>query len=140
MNPRRILLPVDGSEHATNAVGTAIEMAELLSADIILLHCRKSLPLYIGEPYFQAIHDQVVSHTDEMMAPYRRQLEDSGVTYTERILEGRPAEVICRAAEVEKCDLIVMGSRGRSDLKGLLLGSVTHRVLSAAPCPVLVVP
>ncbi|MFH1981530.1 MAG: universal stress protein [Pseudomonadota bacterium] len=140
MNPRRILLPVDGSDHSTKAVDTAIEMAELMSGDIILVHCRKSLPLYLGEPYFQAVHDQVVSHADEMMVPYRRQLEVSGITFSERILEGRPSEVICRVAELEKCDLIVMGSRGRTDLQGLLLGSVTHRVLHSAPCPVVVVP
>lgn len=140
MNPRRILLPVDGSEHSARAVDTAIEMAGLLSGDVILLHCRRSLPLYLGEPYFQAVHDQVMNYTDELTVPYRSQLNESGVTFSERILEGRPAEAICRIADLEKCDLIVMGSRGRTQFQGLLLGSVTHRVLHATPCLVMVVP
>jgi nucleotide-binding universal stress UspA family protein len=140
MESRRILLPVDGSDHATKAVDTAIEMAGLLSAMIVLLHCRKALPLYLGEPYFQAAHNQVTTNTEALMVPYRRQLEAGGVAFTERVLEGRPAEVICRAAMLEKCHMIIMGSRGRTDLQGLLLGSVTHRVLHSASCPVLVVP
>ena len=140
MNPRRILLPVDGSDHSAKAVDTAIEMAELLSGDVILLHCRKSFPQYLGEPYFQAVHDQAMSYADALMVPYRSQLKDAGVAFAERILEGRPAEVICRAAALEHCDMIVMGSRGRTQLQGLLLGSVTYRVLHSAPCPVLIVP
>ena len=140
MESRRFLLPVDGSEHAAKALETATQMAGRLSGEILLLHCRKPLPLYLGEPYFQEVHDQVMSHTEALMAPYREQLEASGVPFTECILEGRPAEVICRTARLEKCQLIIMGSRGRTDLQGLLLGSVTHRVLHAAPCPVLVVP
>jgi nucleotide-binding universal stress UspA family protein len=49
------------------------------------------------------------------------------------------AEVIANVAEVEKCELIVMGSKGKSDLEGLILGSVTHKVLNIASSPVLVV-
>jgi nucleotide-binding universal stress UspA family protein len=140
MESRRFLLPVDGSEHAAKALETAIQMAGWLSGEILLLHCRKPLPLYLGEPYFQEVHDQVMSHTEALMVPYREQLDASRARFTECILEGRPAEVICRTARLEKCQLIIMGSRGRTDLQGLLLGSVTHRVLHAAPCPVLVVP
>ncbi len=140
MESRRILLPVDGSDHATKAVDTAVEMAGLMSAVVVLVHCRKALPLYLGEPYLQAAYNQVTSNTEALMIPYRQQLEAGGVRFTERVLEGRPAEGICRAATIEKCNMIIMGSRGRTHLQGLLLGSVTHRVLHSAPCPVLVVP
>ena len=57
----------------------------------------------------------------------------------DRIFEGPAGHAICEAAEIEKVDMIVMGTRGGNDLEGLLLGSCTHRVLKTAPCPVLVV-
>jgi nucleotide-binding universal stress UspA family protein len=66
-------------------------------------------------------------------------VQDAGVTFIDRILEGPAAQAICRLADIEKIDLIVMGCRGRNDLEGLLLGSCTHRVLKTAPCPVLVI-
>ena len=55
------------------------------------------------------------------------------------VLHTSTAEGIIETAEDMKCDLIVMGSRGRSDIEGLLLGSVTHKVLTLATVPVLVV-
>lgn len=53
------------------------------------------------------------------------------------VLEGPAAEAILRVAEVRKVDLIVMGTRGLGQLKGLLLGSQSQKVLAHAPCPVL---
>ena len=50
------------------------------------------------------------------------------------VVGGRPADTIVAAAERDKADMIVMGSRGFSDLKGLLLGSVSHKVSHLAPC------
>lgn len=54
------------------------------------------------------------------------------------IWEVRPENVIVEEARDSGCDLIVMGSRGLSELEGIILGSVAHRVLAAAHCPVLV--
>jgi nucleotide-binding universal stress UspA family protein len=55
------------------------------------------------------------------------------------VLEGPPADAILNVAQVRECDLIVMGSRGRGALAGLLLGSVSHRVVAHARMPVMVV-
>ena len=71
--------------------------------------------------------------SNELLDPYRKFLQDSGVDFVDRALEGPAAHEICEAAEIEKADMIVMGSRGRNDLEGLLLGSCTHRVLKTAP-------
>jgi nucleotide-binding universal stress UspA family protein len=56
-----------------------------------------------------------------------------------KMVEGHPAETICRVAKEEGCDLIVMGTHGRSGLGRLLLGSVAEQVLREAACPVLTV-
>ena len=66
-------------------------------------------------------------------------LPAENIPFEDRIMEEPAATRITEIAEIEKCDLIVMGSRGLSNLTSLIVGSVTHRVLQTAPCAVLVV-
>ena len=139
MTPKYMLVPVDGSEHSMRAAEYAIGLYPVLEGRILLMHSHKPFPVYLGEPYFQEAHNKIMGHVRDIMAPYHEVFEAADVPFTERILEGRPAEMICRTAEIETCDLIIMGCRGRSNWQGLLLGSVTSRVLHDAPCPVLVV-
>ena len=139
MELKKILVAVDGSDHAMRAAKYATELATLLNAGILLICCHKPFPVVLGEPYFQNAINKILKKSNERLDPYRKLLQDSGIDFTERILEGPAAQAICEAAAVEQADMIVMGSRGRNDLEGLLLGSCTHRVLKTAPCPVLVV-
>jgi len=134
-----ILLPVDGSEHATRATAYALKLAGLMSARVLLLYCHRPFPVKLGEPYFQHAIDKIMAEANALTEPFRSSLAEKGVDFTDLIMEGPPGERICDIARIESCELIIMGSRGRSDLKGLLLGSVAHRVLQQAPCPVLVV-
>ena len=134
-----ILLPVDGSEHATRATAYALKLAGLMSARVVLLYCHRPFPVKLGEPYFQHAIDKIMAEDNALMEPFRSSLAEKGVDFTDLIMEGPPEKRICDIARIENCELITMGSRGRSDLKGLLLGSVAHRVLQQAPCPVLVV-
>lgn len=140
MKLKRVLVPVDGSESAKRALEYAADLIELAGgAEILLVHCHKPFPKLLGEPYMQEAIDKIQENVDRIIAPYREILGKAGVEFTECILEGAPWDKITQAAEIEKCDLIVMGSRGCTDFQGLVLGSVTHRVLHATPCPVLVV-
>ena len=68
------------------------------------------------------------------------EIDTTGLTgpVTRTVTTGGPAATILRAAEA--ADLVVVGSRGRGGLKGLILGSVSRQVVHHAPCPVLVVP
>jgi len=139
MQLKKILVPVDGSECSVRATGYATDMAKLMDGEILLIHCHKSFPAILGEPYFQRAIDKILKKSSELLDPCKKIVQDAGVTVTDRILEGPAARAICEVAKIEKIDLIVMGCRGRNDLEGLLLGSCTHRVLKTAPCPVLVV-
>ena len=139
MELKKILVPVDGSVYSMRAAGYAAELAKDMNSEILLIHCHKSFPVVLGEPYFQKVVNKIMKKSNSLLEPYRKMLQDSGVAFAERILEGSAADAICEVAKIEKMDMIVMGSRGRSDLEGLLLGSCTHRVLSTAECPVLVV-
>ena len=139
MQLKKILVPVDGSDCSVRAASYATELATLMSCEILLIHCHKSFPAILGEPYYQNAINKILKGSNELLAPYKKILQDAGVTFIDRILEGPASQAICEVAEIEKIDLIVMGCRGRNDLEGLLLGSCTHRVLKTAPCPVLVI-
>jgi nucleotide-binding universal stress UspA family protein len=134
-----ILLPVDGSEHALRAAEYSVKIATMMDARLLLLHCHRPFPVKLGDPYFQKAIDKIMQQSAERLAPFRSMLDQKGAEYTELILEGPAGEKICDVARIEKSEMIVMGSRGRSDLTGLFLGSVAHRVLQQAPCPVLIV-
>ncbi|MCK4536675.1 MAG: universal stress protein [Desulfuromonadales bacterium] len=137
---KRILTPVDESLRSHRVVERAAEMAETFHAKIILLHVRQKVPDILGEPYYQKVLDKFFKKAEMTTAPLKKLLEESGVDHEVLILEGDPAQAIIVAAEDEKCDLIVMGTRGLSDFKGMALGSVSHKVLHAADCMVLLVP
>jgi nucleotide-binding universal stress UspA family protein len=139
MNVTRILLPVDGSRLSDAAADMAIDMAASFSASIVLLHVRKPVPTGLGQPNADELLQYLTKNAEAVMDHYRGKLDNAKVDYLDLIIGGEVAEVIANVAEVEKCELIVMGSKGRSDLAGLILGSVTHKVLNISASPVLVV-
>jgi nucleotide-binding universal stress UspA family protein len=136
---RKILLPVDGSDASARAAEVAGGLALAFGGEVLLQHSHKHIADYIGEPFYQHLLDRLLRETRDLLAPYRDRLDAAGVRYDERVMDGEPAGDICTVAQVEGCDLIVMGSRGASGVVGLLLGSVSHKVLGCAPCPVLTV-
>ena len=139
MQPSKIMLPVDGSVQSTHAAKEAVDLAKAFGAQIDLVHCHHAFPHILGEPYYQEAVDKIINGAEELINPYRELLNGSGVEYEEHLLEGPPGTVIPDLAARLKTDLIVMGSRGLSDLEGLVLGSVTHKVLHMVNCPVLVI-
>ncbi len=139
MAASKILIPVDGSSHSLRATQYAVKMAKCLGTGILLIHCHKPFPITLGEPYLQKAITKRLENSNRLLQEYLDLLQAEGIEFEERILEGSPGSVICEAAKIEAIEMIIMGSRGRTDLKGLLLGSVAHRVLHAAPCPVMIV-
>ncbi|MBC17326.1 MAG: universal stress protein UspA [Desulfovibrio sp.] len=139
MNVNRILLPVDGSGPSDAAADMAIGMALDNNATIVLLHVRRPVPTGLGQPNADDLLDILTKGAEAVMDHYREKLEDADVDYTDLVIGGDVAEVVDNVVRVEKCDMVVMGSKGKSDLEGLILGSATHKVLHMVPVPVLVV-
>jgi nucleotide-binding universal stress UspA family protein len=135
MDIAKILLPVDGSEYSVRAAREAAEWAKIFKSDIILLHCSTVFPnLKLKGDYAR----EVAESANKALGPARDVLQDNGIRYMERVVDGSPGEEIVGIAEREKVDMIVMAPRGVNPLQGLLLGSVTERVLKTAPCRVLI--
>ena len=139
MKLKNFLVPVDGSDYSIRAAKYAAELANLIGGEIVLMHCHKSFPVVLREPHFQNAINKINEKSNKLIEPYRKLFQKTGTSFVERILEGPAAKAICEVAELEKLDMIVIGSRGRNKLEGLLLGSCTQRVLNTAPCPVLVI-
>ena len=98
------------------------------------------IPNVIGGDARKEAEEAVKTDASLITQPVMDVIAKDNIACREKIvLHTSTAEGIIETAEDMKCDLIVMGSRGRSDIEGLLLGSVTHKVLTLATVPVLVV-
>lgn len=136
--PRVILHPTDFSDSSTHALHIAVDLARLHQARLLVLHVVETL----GAD--RVTYGEAVSQREP--AGYRRRLEDelrrhvpapAGVAVDYLLAEGEPEEEINRVAQKYACDLIVLGTHGRTGLRRLLLGSVAEQVIRHAPCPVL---
>ena len=135
----RILLPVDGSRLSDAAADMAIDLSGNYNASMVLLHVRRPVPTGLGQPNADELLSYLTDGAEAVITHYRKKLSNAKIDFNELIIGGDVAEVIADVSRVEKCDLIVIGSKGKTDLEGLILGSATHKVLHTAPCPVLVV-
>ena len=135
----RILYATDGSDQARKALDYTRELATLMNAEIIVVHAYASISDILGEPEHDRVLQRRLDAATDVLEEAAGALEVTGIPVVRELLEGPMAEAILRVAKVRECDLIVVGARGLSDLQGLLLGSVSHKVIQHAACPVLVV-
>ena len=136
---KKILVPVDDSEHSRNALRYALGLAQTQKCHVALLHSVGRIPMLIGGEPREELLDSLVREAEKLLAPYAKKLREIGVEPALIIKEGRAGEVIVQEAKAGDYDLIVMGSRGLSSLEGLFMGSDAQRVLSTAHCPVLLI-
>ncbi|MBB5349217.1 universal stress protein [Desulfoprunum benzoelyticum] len=136
---KKIVLAIDGSDHSAKVLDTAVEYARMMDATILFVYCHEKFPTILGEPYRNNEIAKILDESEKVVTPFLQRLAAENIPFEERIMEEPAATRITDIAEIEGCDLIVMGSRGLSNLASLIVGSVTHRVLQTAPCSVLVV-
>lgn len=136
----RILLAVDGSDHATRAAKVAAELAHCVkSTELRVVVAYDPIPPYLGEPNLQDAINARLREAQEILRKTVELVGNSHIDVHTELIEGNSAEVIIEVAKTRKSNLIIMGSRGRGRLVGLLLGSNSQKVVSHAPCPVLIV-
>lgn len=139
-----ILVPIDSSELSKKAVQTAAGMAKQFGSKITLFH---AAPSEVWHMYAESVAysgQYLETFRDEMKRNAERLLSDAAKTTsvavaTDYVHSDNPADAIVSAAKRLNCDLIVMASHGHKGLKGILLGSETHKVLTHTDLPVLVV-
>jgi nucleotide-binding universal stress UspA family protein len=135
----RILLAVDQTGSSEHAATEAIARAGAAGADLLVLSVVEPHNLHLPGGRIQRVdqeRDRLTAGAQAIVLRARR----VGVTATWLIWEGDPAEAILDAAVSEGADLIVLGSRARTNLRRLILGSVSSEVARRAGCEVVVVP
>lgn len=138
----RILLAVDGSPVAARAARFVARLATKLKEmpQVILLNVDE--PLLRSVAIELGVNGVAKYHADNgkyALKTAKAVLNRADVAYDEQLLVGNPAESIVKFAGKAKCDLVVMGSHGRSSFQSLFLGSVTTKVLGHAQIPVTIV-
>lgn len=151
---KKILVPVDGSRPAHDACKKALELAKIHNSDVEIIHIISfseeyvpyttdsgaeetiSPPDWINE-YIDKVHEHNEKMLDETLKVAREIAPELNITTN--LLHGQPGRSIVSRAEEGGFDLIVIGSRGLSGIKELVLGSVSHRVVDDSTIPVLVI-
>ena len=138
---KSILLPLDGSPLAENALPHAIAIAERFQAELVLL--RVLIPLPRGQTTKEAALLRAEKETAGFVREYMERIavsvQERGITVQLIVIGGRPHTEIIQYAESNHIDLIVMCTRGESGLSRWLIGSVSDRVMRGANVPVLMV-
>ena len=136
----KILLAVDGSEHALRAASTAADLARTVDAkEFRIVVAYDFIPPYLGEPNMQFAIDARMEEANGILDNAVKAVGKLPCEVFTELIEGSEAEAIINVAVTRGSDVIVMGSRGRGRLAGLLLGSTSQTVVAHAPCPVLIV-
>ena len=139
---KTILVPTDFSPHSEKALEVAERLVKLTGGKIHLLHCYQ---INVGgiSPYGVAVPEEFSREVRDAAAKKIEDLEQrvaaEGIEVAAHITSRFPSEAVSDLAEEIGADLIVMGTRGTTGLKHILLGSVAERTLRIAPCPVLTV-
>jgi nucleotide-binding universal stress UspA family protein len=134
-----IVVGLDGSRGSEPALPLAAELAAEDGARLVLLHVDERVAAKGGVHPVRADEDQIRARLEEQA----RELSGRGIEASSEVVElvlGGPAQAIEEVAEREGAELIVVGRRGRSPVAGLVLGSVTQRLLHVARRAVLTAP
>ena len=152
----KLLVPVDGSNASISAVKKALELAKKYGFAIKLISVvtEKSSEYRRHENAWRGVDGSIISDSEELEKRLEEKIKEnaqrlldaivskldfSGIRVEKEVLLGEPYAKIIETAKNDKIDIIVMSNRGFSKVKRFFVGSVTQKVISDAPCPVLVV-
>ena len=143
---KKILVPIDGSAASRKAAEKAIETAKEKSAELTFIYVVNNPDVMSDGQYGIRTRDDILNlraSTEEtgckFLEKFVSELETDNVAVKKEVVSGQPDDEIVKLAKEGEFDLIVMGRRGFSRITRFFVGSVTQRVISDAPCPVLVV-
>ena len=139
---KTILCAVDFSEHSATVADYANVLAQNMNARVVALYVAPTLSQYVG---FNVPPDSIENFVGEITSGAQKTMQAflderlPGIKAKGEVSTGEPAEEILRIAKLEKADIIIMATHGRTGIDRLLFGSVAEKVVKNAPVPVLTV-
>src|SRR5262249_326631 len=138
----RVLVATGGVRWCDKAGKYGVGWAKDYRLEVGILHVLTETPAYFVAEAGTSL-DSILEGSEEagrrIVDEAAEWAAEAGIEYDTELVWGRVAEVICRVAQERDCDLIVVGSRGLTGFKRLMLGSFSNSCSAKAPCPVLVV-
>lgn len=136
----KILVPMDGSAAALRALELAIRRAAKKEGTVRVINVQQPAPpsvsVFVGADAMESLYRDEANRS---LAPARERLGEAEVTFEEETRHGAVGDTIATDAAENRCDEIIMGSRGMGAFSSVLLGSVAMRVLQLANMPVTIV-
>jgi nucleotide-binding universal stress UspA family protein len=133
----RIILPIDGSDHAKEAAKKAFTIAKNRNIDVIAIHIIHSTNILVSSKMLYTIEKMMIENAKSYLYDIEKIGRKMKLNITTKIIRGTPYNEIINFAKYN--DLIVMGNKGKSALDRILIGSVAEKVIRHAPCDVLIV-
>lgn len=148
MNIESIVVPVDYSDYSRRALEVGADLAVRFGAELEVVHVWDR-PSYVPDTLVVGrAHETPRSLTDLIRENAEREMDEflagtalpKDVAVTHRLESGEPASTLVKHFEQRACDLVVVGTHGRTGVRHLLLGSVAEKLVRLSPVPVLTVP
>jgi len=142
---RKILFPTDFSEETDRAIQFIKQLREAGTKEVVLLHVIDERTINSLERYTAKYADMSLVVQDitekalQALAPIEEELQEAGLQVKTRVEHGIPFSQILRVETDEDVSLTVIGSHGRSNITGMLLGSVSEKVIRKSKRPVIVI-
>ena len=138
---KKILVAFDGSPQSYQAFDFALEISKLCpgAAPEIFVISVAQPPEPIDIVEVDAVIDSATQHYEELFKGIREKARERNLEVKTEVVVGHPADQIVKYAKDKKCDMVVVGQKGKSKIESWLLGSVSKRVATYAPCTVTIV-
>lgn len=137
----RILVAIDGSKMSNKALKTALQIAKERYSRVGVIHVEKNIMISenMTTDSIDEIYSKINSEAESLFAEAKALAAEEDLDIETYYVMGDPAVQIVKMAEKENYQLIVMGSRGLGAIKGIVMGSVSYKVLQLSHCPVLII-
>jgi nucleotide-binding universal stress UspA family protein len=140
---KRIVVPVDFSEHSKEALQYAANLGRHFNAELLLVYVVESVgypaDLGYGQVDISAIEKDLSSRAGAELERLAERYAGEDLRIRTRVHTGRPSAEIIRAVEEFEADMVVIATHGHTGVEHILFGSTAEKVVRKAPCPVLVV-